>query len=505
MTKKIDTILNSFGISDVGLKRLINQDSILLLDKYGVFFVADGMGGCHKGELASQKIIENISLAFENLDISADIEEKTTIVKQSLEDTNKFLIEYAGQIGAEVVVGSTVVVLIVDVKTDECKILHSGDSRVYCMSKGRLLQLTRDHSFAETINSSRNDVGVMFRGRITKAVGISENLQLSILTYCYKKGDLFLLCSDGIHDMINQSTLCKLLRKSRDYSLNSIGNLLVYAANKSGGNDNISVVLCESIEADENAKNELRLNDAHFMDEFVDSCFVDEERIDRIILRWFIKLRNYFVFSSKIAYSLVFLLTFFILYIVVSVVLNFTTPSIEELPFFPITSTITTDNIESNLYVLMDENMKADELVDVLEYYYTQNQQLYAQIDAFTTRLAQLGVKQRNIDSLKGKAKLLDPLNNKYNSTLVLKLDPGCEMARYVFPILLDIRGNIRDLVILLNKCMSLADKKLMNEEEIQMADTLKKLNKEFTITEYYNFEYYFTKALCKAGLEYKF
>ncbi|MDI6773874.1 MAG: SpoIIE family protein phosphatase [Verrucomicrobiota bacterium] len=122
--------------------------------------------------------------------------------------------------------------------------LHAGDSRLYRYRKGGLAQMTRDHSLAEEAGfKNRKGLPRVFRGMVTRGVGIRENLALEETAVEARESDLFILCSDGLTGMVSDKRLRKLLRMNEEASLKELARTLVAEANESGGDDNISVIL----------------------------------------------------------------------------------------------------------------------------------------------------------------------------------------------------------------------------------------------------------------------
>jgi len=146
--------LSSVGLSDIGRKRENNEDAVLLLPEHGVFCVADGMGGAEEGEVASQAIVEGLRDDFtsmEGLDGASTVEQKAGVVQKSLNKVSSWIRKRSEKKDAPGT-GSTAVVLVFDGGSPHTALtLHAGDSRAYRFRKGRLEQLTKDHSIAEAL------------------------------------------------------------------------------------------------------------------------------------------------------------------------------------------------------------------------------------------------------------------------------------------------------------------------------------------------------------------
>jgi len=123
-------------------------------------------------------------------------------------------------------------------------IAHAGDSRVYRMRNGSLHQLTVDHSVAAAAGlNNEEDIPAIFRGMITRAVGIKETVEAEFQITDVQIGDVYLICSDGLNGMINDCEIAERLNGITSEQLPSAANLLIADANAKGGRDNISVIL----------------------------------------------------------------------------------------------------------------------------------------------------------------------------------------------------------------------------------------------------------------------
>jgi protein phosphatase len=239
--------LASAEVTDVGRKRRNNEDAVLRVPEAGVFCVADGMGGVQGGEVASQATVDALRDAFT---VSPDAPFAVTaaaaarLASCAVNRASQWIkarSEERGLSGA----GSTVVMLLFDrVMPEQARVLHAGDSRAYRFRKGKLQQLSTDHSVAAAAGlADDKNLPAMFRGVITRAVGLEETVLLEETPADVAAGDIFLLCSDGLTKMVPDKTLSKLLRKHAADEPESLARLLVGEALKAGGEDNVSVVL----------------------------------------------------------------------------------------------------------------------------------------------------------------------------------------------------------------------------------------------------------------------
>lgn len=235
------------GKSDVGLKRTNNEDSFAVEQNLGVAVLADGMGGAAAGELASRFFTRAALEVFSSADSNDDsnnpdpIERTFTLANRKILDHVKENPEHRGM-------GCTAELLAF--KGPRYCLGHVGDSRTYLFRSGQLTQLTRDHSFVQdlldkgVINSEEARVH-RFRHVILRAVGTSESLSVDIMRGEVASGDLFLQCSDGLTDMVEDDLIVQILATGDPLGVKA--EKLISAANAAGGYDNVTVVLSEVV------------------------------------------------------------------------------------------------------------------------------------------------------------------------------------------------------------------------------------------------------------------
>ena len=230
-------LTDSAGRSDPGRKRRRNEDTFVL--EPPLFAVADGMGGAQAGEVAS-RIAAAAFREFHDADQLAPPERVNAIIQEA----NRRIYERAQTDAGASGMGTTVTAAIV--QGDQIAIGHVGDSRAYRLSEGRLEQLTDDHSLvADLIRTGRltpeQAEAHPQRSVITRALGTDSEVDVDTRTVEAQPGDVFLLCSDGLTTMVPDERILELLQGSA--SLEQAAKALVKAANKGGGEDNITVVL----------------------------------------------------------------------------------------------------------------------------------------------------------------------------------------------------------------------------------------------------------------------
>lgn len=237
----------SFGKSEVGLKRAHNEDAFSVGPELGFCLVADGMGGEASGELASRIFVETTAEVFSR---SGGRSEKETLelVKRAFSFASQRIRGHVEENPVHMGMGCTAELLAF---SDEGFVLgHMGDSRTYRFRDGQLKQLTQDHSLVQdqidqgliTPAEARNH---SLRHVILRAVGVEESLALDLVRGKTFTGDLFLLCSDGLTDMVYDTQIQDVL--SSAIALPQKVEKLIELAKWAGGDDNITVVLSEII------------------------------------------------------------------------------------------------------------------------------------------------------------------------------------------------------------------------------------------------------------------
>jgi protein phosphatase len=222
--------------SDTGKRRRHNEDSYVVAPP--LFAVADGMGGAQAGEVASKLA----AAALEETDPGTVFgPEKVT---QLIQEANRRVYERASADPSTSGMGTTMTVALVE--GDEVTIGHVGDSRAYLYRGHKLEQLTEDHSLVNELLKSgkltRAEAEVHpQRSVITRAVGTDPDVDVDAFVVSTDIGDVFLLCSDGLTDMVADDDIFRIFEKSPE-DLDRIAKSLVAAANRGGGEDNITVV-----------------------------------------------------------------------------------------------------------------------------------------------------------------------------------------------------------------------------------------------------------------------
>lgn len=237
----------SVAMTDIGRRRKVNQDYVYASDQPvgnlpNLYIVADGMGGHKAGDLASsyavQKTVEAVQRSMDT--------RPALILQKAIRYANYRLYEKAGESEEYHGMGTTLVAL--TIYKDEALAVNIGDSRLYEISPEGIRQISEDHSLvAELVRkgelSPQEARKHPDKNIITRALGIQEETEMDLFPFHVEKGNRYLLCSDGLSNMVEDTELCRVIRKSK--SLPEIGGELILEANQNGGTDNIAVVLVE--------------------------------------------------------------------------------------------------------------------------------------------------------------------------------------------------------------------------------------------------------------------
>jgi protein phosphatase len=230
--------------TDTGRLRQRNEDSVAVDDRLGVALVADGMGGLRDGHVASRLAVDTVLAHLQDGPLPGPEGFAVDVLDAALQTANQRLRRHAGS----GMMGTTV--LLASVGSAGCRVAHVGDSRAYLVTGGSLQQLTRDHSLVQELV----DQGLMRaeqarlapnRNVITRALGLEPKVLADTSAFTMTAGDLLLLCSDGLWDMLEDGRIADLLQGcgQGQSGLAACADALVDGANDAGGHDNVSVVL----------------------------------------------------------------------------------------------------------------------------------------------------------------------------------------------------------------------------------------------------------------------
>lgn len=242
--------VTSCGITDVGMKRLNNEDNYLINDDLRLFVVADGMGGHAGGEYASQiavTTVEEVLLNIQDERIGESLGDEDVITQEKLRYAirlaGKRIYERAQENADYHGMGTTALVLLL--KDGRSYIAHVGDSRCYHFRDGTVSQLTEDHSWVNEqikagLISKESARTHKLRNIITRSLGYFDEVDIDTQVQPLAEGDAFLLCSDGLSNLVEEEELRDIVE---GHPVQEAARRLVELANKRGGDDNITVVL----------------------------------------------------------------------------------------------------------------------------------------------------------------------------------------------------------------------------------------------------------------------
>ena len=242
--------------TDPGRARDNNEDSVVYDEPSLTAVLADGMGGYNAGEIAS-----GMATAFIKSELSRWITEagngiKAKEVRRAMEicvdNANRSIFNSANSNAGYAGMGTTLVVGVF--KDDKLVLGHIGDSRCYRLRAGLLEQITKDHSLLQ----EQMDAGLItpeqaatssIKNLVTRALGVDDSVLLEVNEHQVQVGDLYLMCSDGLSDMMEDDAIAKIVTSQQP--LDQAATQLIAQANENGGRDNISVLLIEVHEAPE--------------------------------------------------------------------------------------------------------------------------------------------------------------------------------------------------------------------------------------------------------------
>lgn len=232
------------GRSDIGKVRKNNEDFIDYDEAKGIAVLADGMGGLDAGEIASRTAVQEI---MTKLAVSSDVREDALLKAVAAANRSVFSQTQVG--GRSSNMGTTVVVWVA-AEHGQCFIAHVGDSRAYRWREAKLSALTSDHSLVqqmvdEGVLSASEALVAPNRNVVTRGIGLAADVATDVRSCVHAAGDVFLLCSDGLSDLVADSAIAAIFtaRLQGSGDLLAAVEELIEAANQAGGVDNISVIL----------------------------------------------------------------------------------------------------------------------------------------------------------------------------------------------------------------------------------------------------------------------
>ena len=246
------------GLSDVGLQREHNEDSFCILAEHRLFVVADGMGGHRAGDIASRMATNEVKAFFDAAslgdhgsqwpsDHESELDEEQNRLVSAVKLANQRIFQASIRNRSVQGMGTTIVGALFNRDDRKIHIAHVGDSRAYCVRKGAITQLTRDHSLLNDYLLVMPNLTDAQKERlpsnvITRALGMQDAVAVDLCVERVQPGDVYVLCSDGLNGMVRDERILDLVRASNG-DIEWAAKALVSEANQNGGEDNITVVL----------------------------------------------------------------------------------------------------------------------------------------------------------------------------------------------------------------------------------------------------------------------
>lgn len=240
------------GCTDTGVRRQQNEDHIGFHQDLGIAVLADGMGGHQCGEVASHMAVESVLRKLKTIAERQSLRPITSsqlseIVSNTISQSNTMIFEASEALEDQRGMGTTLVAVLVH-GTELC-VGHVGDSRLYLLRNQELKRITKDHSLVQDLvdkgfyteaEARKANVGHI----VTRALGTKDSVEVDTLHANLEEGDVLLMCSDGLSDMVEDWHIEEVLSDGCD-ELESKAQELVDLANQNGGRDNISVILIQ--------------------------------------------------------------------------------------------------------------------------------------------------------------------------------------------------------------------------------------------------------------------
>jgi len=252
--------LTFVGQTDTGRVREHNEDTIASDVDVGLLVLADGMGGYNAGEVASGIAVKTITnlvregLAREDLgslDRATGLTRPSIVLRDAITRANKIIYQTARSQAECEGMGTTVVAALF--YDNRISIAHVGDSRLYRQRGSQIAQVTMDHSLLQELvdrgfYSPEEAQRAANKNYVTRALGVEPQVDVEVQEHPVDKGDIFILCSDGLSDMVEDEDI-RLTISTFGANLDTVAKQLIQLANENGGRDNVSVVLAQANEA----------------------------------------------------------------------------------------------------------------------------------------------------------------------------------------------------------------------------------------------------------------
>jgi serine/threonine protein phosphatase PrpC len=232
--------ISSNGVTDTGHVRTKNEDSILVNAEENVWIVADGMGGHHAGDFASQTITNNLSLFRQH----ESLDDRILLLEENILNSNSIIRKKSYKLGRNATIGSTVVC--VYIWKNLLFAFWAGDSRLYRFREANLERLTEDHSYVEELVrmgkiEARDAEEHPAANVVLKAVGIDDHLCMDFEYFEINDGDIYIICSDGLYKDLDESRITPII-EAHPEDMKELSEALLASSLDAGGTDNTSII-----------------------------------------------------------------------------------------------------------------------------------------------------------------------------------------------------------------------------------------------------------------------
>jgi len=264
--------MQAAGITDVGMRRKHNEDSLLLDKNLGLLIVADGMGGHEAGEVASTMAIRSIREYFQNIEDAGATREfcleqtlsmssaDTTVMNDSQQTDLAVVLDAIKSANLQIFssnqqrnypegtgMGTTIAGLWMLHDQQKAAVFHVGDCRIYLYRDGVLSQITRDHTLYQEWQDRGGNGTPPKKNIILRALGPRNSVTPDVTTVSFQANDKILICSDGLTGMISDRQIAQILKHTEQHTLETTAKCLIQLANELGGTDNITVVIAQPV------------------------------------------------------------------------------------------------------------------------------------------------------------------------------------------------------------------------------------------------------------------
>lgn len=240
------TTVRMFGETSVGVVRKSNQDSIFYDERAQAGVVADGIGGRKGGDVASGIVIQEFARFIQGRKARMTAAQVPDLYASLLEDINTKIFSFGERYREMGGLGTTATMI--QFVGQQVFIPHCGDSRAYLFVRDHLFQLTIDHNVANSIHHGWIDPSAVphntKKSVLTRGVGLARTIDIDVYRLPVAERQMFLLCSDGLSDMVDDRKILKILRNHKHVA-HHLPSLLIKEACARGGRDNITVLICE--------------------------------------------------------------------------------------------------------------------------------------------------------------------------------------------------------------------------------------------------------------------